>query len=59
MCFFLQRGLKQKIKKERQDIHEKLTDLEVRSVFLACLIQSKLLYFLTGTFIGKSVIISL
>jgi hypothetical protein len=43
---------------QKYHIHE-MQQLRVSSLFLAFLIQSTLLYFLTGTFIRKSIIISL
>jgi len=57
--FLLQREIELKVKKENQELKQKFAQLQVSSVFLACLIQSTSLYYLTGTFIGRSLIISL
>jgi len=57
--FLLQRKLELKLKKDKHDLKHKILQLKVSSVFLTCLIQSTSLYFLTDTFIGRSLIISL
>jgi hypothetical protein len=55
----MKREFSRRIKNERKKHKEDLKQLQVNSVFLTSVIQSTPLYLLTGTFIGKNVIISL
>jgi len=59
MCFLLQRQRLQRIKTALKNHKQKVLQAQVSSVFLACLNRSTSLQFLTGTFIGKGLIISL